>query len=251
MTPRLAHIWRHPIKSHGREALARIAVTAGQTLPWDRAWAVLHEAAGADGTEWAPCVNFSRGSKAPGLMAISAVLDETAGRVRLTHPHRPPLDFRPDDPADLPAFLAWCGDLAPIDRARPSRIVRVAGRGMTDTAYPSASLANLASLGELAERAGQTLDPRRFRANFWIAGLRPWQEFDWIGQDIRIGGLRFRVEERIARCLATAANPETGERDADTLGALERGWMHRDFGVYLRPLDTGEVALGDDLESPA
>jgi uncharacterized protein YcbX len=45
MTARLAQIWRHPIKGHGREALPAVTLSAGATLPFDRAWAVAHEAA--------------------------------------------------------------------------------------------------------------------------------------------------------------------------------------------------------------
>jgi uncharacterized protein YcbX len=41
MTARLAQIWRHPIKGHGRETLERVTLSAGSTLPFDRAWAVI------------------------------------------------------------------------------------------------------------------------------------------------------------------------------------------------------------------
>jgi len=33
-------LWRHPIKSHGREALTSVTLTAGQAMPGDRLWAV-------------------------------------------------------------------------------------------------------------------------------------------------------------------------------------------------------------------
>lgn len=245
MTGTLARIWRHPIKSHGREELERITVTEGRTLPWDRTWAVLHEGAKADGSEWAPCANFSRGSKVPALMAINADLDEKANSVSLTHPDRPALTFRPDD--DTRAFLEWVAPLMPADRPESHRIVRVPDRGMTDTPFPSISLAGFSSLRALSDKIGTPLDPRRFRVNLWIEGLGPWQEFEWIDREIWIGDVRFRVEERIERCLATAANPETGRRDADTLGALEHGWGHRDFGVYLTAVSSGEIAVGDRL----
>ena len=40
---------------------------------------------------------------------------------------------------------------------------------------------------------GAPVDPLlRFRANFYIDGAEPWEEFDWVGQDIRIGGLTLR-----------------------------------------------------------
>ena len=34
---------------------------------------------------------------------------------------------------------------------------------------------------------GYTIDPLRFRANFYIDGAEPWEEFDWVGSDILIG----------------------------------------------------------------
>jgi len=45
MTGRLARICRHPIKGHGREDLASVVLSVGECLPWDRHWAVAHEAA--------------------------------------------------------------------------------------------------------------------------------------------------------------------------------------------------------------
>ena len=68
----VAALWRHPIKGHGRETLDRVTLTEGQTMPFDRRWAIAHEAARADGSEWAPCAEFSRGAKVPALMAIDA-----------------------------------------------------------------------------------------------------------------------------------------------------------------------------------
>lgn len=243
MTARLAQIWRHPVKGHGAEALEQVTLEAGCTLPWDRTWAVAHEAARTDGSGWAPCVNFSRGAKAPELMAIMARLDEAAETVTLTHPERPPITFAPDrEAAD---FLDWVAPLMPPDRARSARIVRAPGRGMTDSDFPSVSVLGLASLSALSDAAGRELDPRRFRGNFWIEGLAPWEEFDWIGRRIRIGAAELAIRERIGRCMATAVDPETGKRDTDTLGTLEAQWGHTDLGVYAEVIAGGRVALGD------
>lgn len=244
MTGTLVRIERHPIKSHGRETLPSVEVTKGQMLPWDRHWAVLHDAAKADGSEWAPCANFSRGAKAPGLMAIDASLSEDDRTITLNHPDRPTLTFRPDADDDLPSFLDWVAPLMPTDRALSRRIVSAGARGMSDTDFPSISLLNLASIRALSQKMGHDLDPRRFRGNFWVDGLAPWEEFDWVGETITIGGLPFRVEDRIERCLATTANPKTGRRDADTLGTLETGWGHRDMGIYLTALESGSLQTG-------
>ncbi len=245
MTARLAQIWRHPIKSHGAEALEEVTLSAGECLPWDRTWAIAHEAAKADGSEWVPCANFSRGAKAPSLMAVSAQLDTVREEITLSHPDQPTLTVKPDEDPD--ALIAWSRPLIPADRASSARVVRVPGRGMTDTPFPSISVLSLTSLKILSQKLGQTLDPRRFRGNFWIEGLAPWEEFEWIGKTLHIGETKLNVAERITRCLATSANPETGHRDADTLGALEEGWDHRDFGIYAEVVTGGTVRLGDPV----
>ena len=245
MTETLANICRHPIKSHGREDLASARLIAGQGLPFDRHWAVAHDAAKLV-AGWNPCVNFARGAKAPGLMAISAHLDEASGSVTLSHPDKANLKFRPDDEGDLSAFLNWVRDLNPADRAQPVQIVK-AGVAMTDTDFPSVSIFGLASNQDLSARMGQDLSPYRWRGNLWIDGLAPWAEFDWVGQDIKIGNAVLHVQERIVRCKATSANPNTGQIDADTLGALQGGYGHQEFGIYAQVVSGGLLALGDKV----
>ena len=246
MTGAVAQIWRHPIKSHGRERLDRVSLTAGRTMPWDRTWAVTHEQSKADGSGWEPCVNFSRCSKAPSLQAISATLNPDTGTMTLSHPGRPDLKFNPE--TDQSWFIEWVAPLMPPGRAASVGIIRVPERGMTDTDYPSVSLINLASHRAVSQRLGQDLSYLRWRGNFLIEGLGPWEEFEWIGKRLRIGEAELAVRERIVRCLATTANPATGLRDADTLKALQEGWKHTDFGVYAEVVRSGDIRTGDKLE---
>lgn len=248
MTGTVAQIWRHPVKSHGAERLGAVELSAGQTLPGDRLWAVAHEAAKPEalGGDWAPCVNFSRGAKAPALMAISARYDAAAGTVALDHPDLEPVTLNPDTEGDR--LVAWARPLMPETRAQSARVVRIGPRGMTDSAWPSVALLNLASLRALGQKLGQTLDPRRFRGNIWLEGLAPWEEWEWLGRRLRIGGAELLVRERITRCRATMSNPDTGRIDADTLGALEEGWGHRDFGLYAEVTGPGRLAEGDRAE---
>ncbi len=242
MTGTVTHIWRHPIKSHGYEALQTVNVNPGQTMPGDRVWAVAHEASKVDGTEWAPCNNFSRGAKAPKLMAINARMQGET--ITLTHPDRPDLTFAPD--RDQHSFLDWVAPLMPADRAASAGIIRVPGRGMTDSDFPSISLCNMASHRAVEQKLGQDLSIRRWRGNIWFDGLPLWEEFDWLGREVQVGEAVLQVRERITRCLATTANPETGVRDADTLGALSN-WGHQDFGIYVEVLRGGSIAVGDKV----
>ncbi len=243
MTGRLAGIWRFPIKSHGREQIETVRLEAGQTLPWDRHWAVAHEESDADGSDWVPCQHFSRGSKAPQLAAISARLDEATGTVTLSHPDRADLTFRPDDESQ--ALIDWAGPMIPENRARSARVIR-GPRGFTDSDFPSVTLCNLASHRAVEERVGHELSIHRWRGNLWLDGLPPWEEFEWLDREVQIGEAVLVPRERTDRCLAAHANPDTGERDTDILRTLD-SWGHRDFSVRAEVVRGGLIRTGDGV----
>jgi uncharacterized protein YcbX len=248
MTGSVTSLWRHPIKSHGRESLDSVTLDAGQTMPWDRVWAVAHEASKTDGSAWAPCANFSIGARAPGLMGINARTDEETGLVTLVHPELEPLTFDPD--AEPQRLIDWTRPIMPQNRAASARVVRVPGRGMTDTDYPSVSIGNMATHRAVEQKAGHALSPKRWRLNIWLDGLAPWEEFDWIDRSITIGGVDLKIRDRIQRCKATTANPDTGKRDVDTLGALNT-WGHQDMGVYAEVIRGGRISIGDKVQVTA
>ncbi|MEX0969929.1 MAG: MOSC domain-containing protein [Paracoccaceae bacterium] len=244
----LAHIWRHPIKSHGHEAIERASLIPGQGLPLDRVWAVIHANSQVDvaAPAWASCRNFVIGADVVGLGAISA---ETGadGRITLRHPSRDLITLDLDDAADQARLLEWSKPLIPADRPAATAVVRLQNHGVFDTDFASISLNNLASLGALSAQAGQSMDMRRFRGNLWVDGLDAWAEHSWCGRSLRIGTASFQVVEPIARCAATTVNPKTAVADVQTPYLLRKHWGHRDFGVYLRVLEAGDIALHDEL----
>jgi len=250
MSAHVAEIWRHPIKSHGREALARILLSEGRCPPWDRRWAVTHEMAKTDpaNPEWAPCSNFSRGAKTSQLQAITARCILNRGKVILSHPKLNDLTIDPDDEADVGAFIQWVMPISLGQRALPSGIIRAPKRGMTDTDYPSVSLMNMASHREVEKLVRHSISPLRWRTNMVLDELEPWSERDWIGKRIRVGRAELEIRENITRCQATAASTRSGERDVDTLGILRSGWGHQEFGVYGVVTKTGDVHQGDGFE---
>ncbi|WP_436398688.1 MOSC domain-containing protein [Roseobacter sp. S98] len=241
---RITEILRYPLKAHGRERIAEVTLEAGNAMPWDRVWAVTHEATRhAEG--WLRCSNFTRAAKAPQIMAITAELSEDTGTLTLRHPQRPDLTFRPDH--DTEAFLEWVRPLVPADRAASNGILRLDGRGYTDSDFPSVSLSSLASHAAVEQQLGQSLSHHRWRSNFWLEDLSAWEEFNLVGKRVSLGGAVLEVRERITRCRATTANPDTGQRDADTLGALDQ-FGHQEFGVCAYVLQGGLVRTGDRLE---
>lgn len=248
MTGRLAHIYRHPIKAHGREQLASVLLSEGAALPWDRHWAVAHDLSKFDpaAPAWTSCANFQRGARTPKVMAISAAFDEASGQLTLTHPDLPPLTFTPE--TEGARLIEWLAPISPTERFRPVALVKAPGVAMTDSDYPSVSIKNLASNAALSEHMGVDLSIHRWRGNLWIDGFAPWAEFDWIGRKLRIGDTVLEVRERVGRCKATTANPETGIIDADTLAGLRATVGEQDFGVFATVVQGGRIAPNDRIE---
>lgn len=250
MTIRVTEIWRHPIKSHGRERVDTVTLSEGQALPWDRRWAVAHERSCFDPERprWQPCQEFSRGAKSPRLQAIRAVTDPARDQLTLSHPDRPDITIDPDDDGDAGRFIQWVMPISNGNRLLPARLVRAPDTAMTDTDFPSVSLISMASHRAVETQLGQAISPLRWRGNILFDGAETWAEMDWAGRRIRLGEAEMEIVEPIVRCMATTANPETGMRDADTLKALNEGFGHQNCGVYAKVTQGGMLREGDLIE---
>ena len=138
---------------------------------------------------------------------------------------------------------------------RELRLARTDAPGRAvDRADGSVSIVSDESVDELARQAGvDGADARRFRMLVGVRGGEPHEEDTWIGRDVRIGEAVVRVHEQVARCAITTKNPDTGERDLDTLRVIKayrgtRGEKQLDFGVYGEVVTPGRVRVGDAVE---
>ncbi len=250
MSATLSHIFRHPLKALGREALDKVALQPDAWLPWDRLWAVAHDRAKLQGDGWHHKANFLRGVTEPALMAVTSTFDEAAGTLTLDHPDAGGVTARPDADADWPLLSEWLGRVWPADLPAPTGIYRAQSAHQTDSPEPWIAIHNHSTHRAVEQRAGKPLSIHRWRGNLWIDGLGPWQEFEWIDRQITIGEVTFDVVQRITRCKATHANPDTGRRDTETLDVL-RTWDHQDFGVFARVAAGGTISTGDPVTVPA
>merc|ERR1712086_263898 len=71
-------------------------------------------------------------------------------------------------------------------------------------------LVNLATVRALSQAAGEDISVLRFRANILFDGVDPWEEFQWVGKVIAVGGVEMRVVKRTVRCAATCVNLDSG-----------------------------------------
>lgn len=130
----------------------------------------------------------------------------------------------------------------------PPRIVCASGHGFTDIAEKALHIVNLESVRDLSRITGLDLDPRRFRANIYFAGLPPWQERQWCGKSIVCGAATLRVFEETGRCEATSVDPVTARRGLSIPAALFRTWGHNNLGLYAKVVSGGKVAAGDPID---
>jgi uncharacterized protein YcbX len=145
----------------------------------------------------------------------------------------------------------WADALSELANA-PMRLMHI-GNGHAQDTYPM-SLLSQASLRELALRSGtaDAADPRRFRNTLVVDGIEPHEEDEWIGHRVRAGEAVLHVAERDPRCSMTTRNPQSGERDMDTLRMIAGYRSQQDgdicFGVYADVVQPGTVAVGDTVE---
>jgi MOSC domain-containing protein len=133
----------------------------------------------------------------------------------------------------------------------PVRIVRPNVHGSILEA--PVTLISDGSLERLEREAGRSVDGRRFRMLFTLAGCRPHEEDEWEGRLLRIGEAVVRAGGPVARCAMTTRDPNSGARDLDTLDLIKgyRGLSERrtiDFGVYADIVEPGVVRAGDTVD---
>ena len=135
---------------------------------------------------------------------------------------------------------------------REVRIVRCDRVGGTRKSHP-ATLMSDGSMGALRAVLGAgDLDARRFRMLIELDGGEAHEEDTWVGCQIALGETILRISAPVARCAMTTHDPETGQRDYDTLRAIKeyRGQVNgKDlmFGVFGEVEQPGIIRLGDEV----
>lgn len=132
------------------------------------------------------------------------------------------------------------------------RLVKSEEPGQAQDAYP-VSILSQGSLDKLSSQAGlsETLDNRRFRPNFLVGNSIPHEEDSWVGGEVAFGDeVRISIVSRDPRCAITTHDPDTGQRDMNTLRVI-LGYRPDPqaayFGVYGAVLASGSVSLGDTV----
>lgn len=244
-------IYRYPVKGLSPQPMARVSLSAGGTLPADRAYAIENGPTGFDPAHPAyfPKQRFLMLMRNERLAALKTDYDETSHTLSIDHDGREVArgDLRTaEGRGAIETFMAaFCAD----ELKGPPRVLAGDGHSFSDVAKKVVSIINLASVAAVETAVGAPLDPLRFRANLYVAGWPAWHEFDLMGQEITAGAARLKVVKRIVRCAATNVDPQTGIRDMEIPPTLMRTFDHMDCGVYAEVVGAGDVRTGDAIRA--
>lgn len=251
MTARLDAIYRYPVKGLSPERMSEAAVAPGETLAFDRAYAIEQFAGSFDAAapRYLPKSKFLMLMRDEKLAALKTAFDPETATLTVTRGGKQVAKGSLSTPLGRGLieqfYAAYLGGVV-----KP-RVVSAPGHAFTDVSTKCISLINLASVRDLARVLGAPVDPLRFRANFHVEGLAPWVEKSWAtGAEFTIGGVRFRKLKDIVRCAATNVDPETGARDLAIPRSLQAAFGADLCGVYLEACAPAEVKAGDAVEGP-
>jgi hypothetical protein len=245
-TPRLAALYRYPVKGLTPEALQSVVVASGQTLPFDRAYAIENGPGRFDpaAPRHLPKINFLMLMRDERLATLRTKFEDASETLTIFR------DGRQVARGQLTTLLGrqlieqFIAAYMKAELRGPPKIVRAPGHSFSDVAAKCVHIVNLASVSELERTLGRPVDPLRFRANLYLEGLEPWVELGWLDRTISVGPARLSVFARTQRCEATNVDPSRGVRDMAIPAHLMRTRGNQDFGVYANVATGGEVSLG-------
>ena len=113
--------------------------------------------------------------------------------------------------------------------------------------FNSISLININSISDFEKKINEKVEFQRFRGNFYMDGIEPWEERNWIGKTIKINNVSFKVENNIPRCVAINLKPKSDDNSLNLLQSLKKTYNHFDIGVYLTALEDGIINVGDKI----
>ncbi|HEX5664723.1 MAG TPA: MOSC domain-containing protein [Xanthomonadaceae bacterium] len=224
---RVVGLWRYPVKSMAAEALAEVDVS-WHGLAGDRRWAFIRSDAPRSGFPW-----FTLRQRA----------DLNHYRPSFVEPERP--DKSPTVVRTPSGAVLEVTDQALAAELDPAGIRAIKqDRGIFDT-FPL-SLVTTQTLSALGEMVGDRLDVSRFRPNLLVEATdeAPFQEDDWVGRVLQIGGLRMRIDQRDGRCVVITIDPATTVRTPEILRTVARE-RQGCLGVYGSTVAPGRVSVGD------
>ena len=109
------------------------------------------------------------------------------------------------------------------------------------------SLINLNSIKDFEKKISKNVELERFRGNIYINGLDAWEERSWINKTLEINNIKFKVIKEIPMCSATNIKPNSSKYNLSVPLLLKQFYNHINLGIYILPLNNGNIKLNDEI----
>ena len=253
-------LYRYPVKGFTPEPVEMITVLPGGRVAGDRVLNLRFADAPVADTEWCRKYHGVVLANTPGLARLRVQYDEGRQRLRIRLDEHVLAEASLDDAGRqeiVDALTKYVASLAenPLDGYAGRLPLKLVGDGVTpryqDNSAGQVTLHSRASLASAGAALGDAaLSEARFRHNIAIDGSAAWEEQSWVGSSVRIGDVVFDSVVPKTRCLATHANPRTGDRDLPVMQTLVKAFPYKEptFGIGMLSPKGGQIRLGDRVE---
>ena len=248
----IASLYRYPVKGLSPEPLQSVELKSGETLPFDRAYAIENGPGrfDANAPRHLPKINFLMLMRDERLATLRSMFDDASETLTISRDGKQVARGQLTTPLGRQLIEQFLAAYMKTELRGPPKIVQAPGHSFSDMAAKCVHIINLASVREVERIIGRPVDPLRFRANLYLDGMEPWSEFAWLDREISVGPTKLAVFARTQRCEATNVDPATGARDMAIPAHLMRAWGHQDFGVYAKVVKGGEIAIDAPVTAP-
>jgi uncharacterized protein YcbX len=249
----IASLYRYPVKGLSPEPLPRVTLSAGQTLPADRRYAIENGPSGFDpvAPAWMPKSHFLMLMRNERLAGLQTHFEDRRHLLTIRDGGQAVACGNLETAEGRAAIEAFFAANFAYELKGPPKVISGGGHSFSDVARKVVSIINLGSVAIIEDMIGQPVHPLRFRANLYVRGWPAWHEFELLGQTLAIGDARLKVVKRIVRCAAVNVDPESAARDLDIPPTLMRRLGHADCGVYAEVIAGGAIAVGDAVATEA
>lgn len=249
-SPRLTEIYRYPVKGLDGSRLERTILEPGNTIAWDRAFAILKGATEFDpeNPSFLPKTKFLNLARNEKLATLTSDFNPDTGLLTISRAGKPVSRGNVTDRIGRQMLEQFFAAYMTEDLQAAPHILHGEHHSFSDVPTKCLSIINLASVRDLERVVGKPVDPRRFRGNLYIDGVAPWAELEWEDKEIMIGDtVCLNGLSRIGRCPATNVDPDTAARDLSIPQTLLQSFGHSDCGIYVEVIDGGEIYTGQPL----
>lgn len=250
--PHVAALYRYPVKGLSPEAMPRVALEIGATVPFDRAYAIENGPGrfDPDAPRYLPKIHFLMLMRDERLATLRTTFDDATETLTIQRDGRQVARGALGTTVGRQLIEQFLAAYMKESLRGAPKIVVAPGHSFSDVAAKCLHIVNMASVRDLERITGKPIDPLRFRPNLIVEGVPAWEEFKWLGKSLSVDEVDLKVFHRTKRCDATNVDPATGARDMAIPSVLQRTFGHSDFGVYAKVATAGSLAVGATLSLP-